>query len=225
MQEEKRFILELKNQGTDEELKSDVLRCAKLVAPDYLSSSKYSEIGKYHSDTIARRFGNRKWSEALKLLGIDIPIIKHTDKDLLDNIANVWIAKGTQPSRRDMDNHPISKVSSGAYLRRYKTWSIALKTFIEYINSNDDIVFNPNSMTTNNIVHHTSREPSDKLKVQVLKRDGNKCKICGVECDEGLHKLHFDHIKPWSKGGETTLDNLRVLCKTCNEALGNSNET
>lgn len=55
-------------------------------------------------------------------------------------------------------------------------------------------------------------------------RDGNHCKICGVKCDEGLHKLLFDHIKPWSKGGETTYENLRVLCKVCNEALGNSND-
>ena len=51
-------------------------------------------------------------------------------------------------------------------------------------------------------------------------RDGNKCRICGVICDGGIHKMHFDHIKPWSKGGETTLENLQVLCSVCNEALG-----
>ena len=28
--------------------------------------------------------------------------------------------------------------------------------------------------------------------------------------------LHVDHIKPWSKGGETNLDNLRTLCSVCN---------
>ena len=55
-------------------------------------------------------------------------------------------------------------------------------------------------------------------------RDGNRCQICGVKCNDGIHKIHFDHIIPWSKGGETTLDNLRVLCSDCNLALGNDNE-
>ncbi len=32
---------------------------------------------------------------------------------------------------------------------------------------------------------------------------------------------HIDHIKPWSKGGETVLENLQTLCATCN--LGKSN--
>ncbi len=52
-------------------------------------------------------------------------------------------------------------------------------------------------------------------------RDGNKCRICGVECSGGLHNIHFDHIIPWSKGGETVLENLQVLCSSCNEAKGN----
>ncbi|MBR3492908.1 MAG: HNH endonuclease, partial [Bacteroidales bacterium] len=47
------------------------------------------------------------------------------------------------------------------------------------------------------------------------------CRICGVECSGGLHNIHFDHIIPWSKGGETTLENLQVLCSACNEAKGN----
>ena len=69
--------------------------------------------------------------------------------------------------------------------------------------------------------HRTPREPSARLKVQVLMRDGNKCRLCGVECNDGLHNIHFDHIIPWSKGGETTLDNLQILCSDCNLAKGN----
>ena len=37
----------------------------------------------------------------------------------------------------------------------------------------------------------------------------------------GNVELHVDHIKPWSKGGETVLENLQTLCATCN--LGKSN--
>jgi 5-methylcytosine-specific restriction endonuclease McrA len=71
------------------------------------------------------------------------------------------------------------------------------------------------------IKHFTKREPSDRLKVQVLMRDGNKCRLCGVVCNDGLHKIHFDHIIPWSKGGETVLENLQVLCSDCNLSKGN----
>jgi 5-methylcytosine-specific restriction endonuclease McrA len=30
-----------------------------------------------------------------------------------------------------------------------------------------------------------------------------------------------DHIVPWSKGGETILENLRTLCSKCNLGKGN----
>ncbi|MBA3804703.1 MAG: HNH endonuclease, partial [Acidobacteria bacterium] len=33
--------------------------------------------------------------------------------------------------------------------------------------------------------------------------------------------LHVDHIRPWSKDGETLLENLQTLCSECN--LGKSN--
>lgn len=62
---------------------------------------------------------------------------------------------------------------------------------------------------------------TDKLRYTVLKRDGFRCKICGRSAEDGV-KLHVDHIIPVSKGGETTLDNLRALCEQCN--LGKSDE-
>lgn len=124
-----------------------------------------------------------------------------------------------------MDNKELSKISSGTYLRHYGTWYKALECFISYISEKDvDTSIETPGATSSVIKHKTKRDPSDRLKVQVLMRDGNRCRICGVECSGGLHNIHFDHIKPWSKGGETTLENLRVLCSHCNEALGNSEE-
>ena len=122
-----------------------------------------------------------------------------------------------------MDNKALSSISSGTYLRHLGTWYNALDKFIEYINNDDDeslIDLDEGKNEVNGVKHKTKREPSDRLKVQVLMRDGNKCRICGVVCDGGIHKMHFDHIIPWSKGGETTLENLQVLCSVCNEALG-----
>ena len=55
----------------------------------------------------------------------------------------------------------------------------------------------------------------DSLRYDVLKRDNFKCQICGSSAYDGV-KLHVDHIVPVSKGGKTTLDNLRTLCDRCN---------
>ena len=71
--------------------------------------------------------------------------------------------------------------------------------------------------------HKTKREPSVGLRFQVLKRDHFKCRVCGMSpAKDPSIELHIDHIVPWSKGGETTLENLQTLCSACN--LGKSNE-
>ena len=62
-----------------------------------------------------------------------------------------------------------------------------------------------------------SRVISDKLRYQVLKRDNFKCCACGASpAKNPAVELHIDHILPWSKGGETTLENLQTLCSKCN---------
>ena len=139
---------------------------------------------------------------------------------MLDNIRDVWLIKGLQPTRRDMDNKNLSRISSGVYLRNFGSWYNALDVFAQYMSDED--------ANNDNVVsilgegkHYTKREPNNRLKVQVLMRDGNRCRLCGIECNDGLHNIHFDHIVPWSKGGETTLENLQVLCNDCNSAKGN----
>lgn len=67
----------------------------------------------------------------------------------------------------------------------------------------------------------TTRVISDKLRYQVLKRDNFKCCACGASpAKDSSVELHIDHIVPWSKGGETTMENLQTLCSKCN--LGKS---
>ena len=62
-----------------------------------------------------------------------------------------------------------------------------------------------------------SRVISDKLRYTVLKRDNFKCCACGASpAKDPSVELHIDHIVPWSKGGETTIENLQTLCSKCN---------
>ena len=70
--------------------------------------------------------------------------------------------------------------------------------------------------------HKTPRVIKDKLRYQVLKRDNFKCCACGASpAKDPSVELHIDHILPYSKGGETILENLQTLCSRCN--LGKSN--
>jgi hypothetical protein len=52
------------------------------------------------------------------------------------------------------------------------------------------------------------------VKLEVWKRDGGKCSLCGA-ADE----LHFDHILPFAKGGTSlTAANVQLLCARHNLA-------
>ena len=57
----------------------------------------------------------------------------------------------------------------------------------------------------------------DSTRRAVLDRDGCACVLCGSD-----YKIELDHIVPYSKGGQHTVDNLRVLCKPCNRRKGAS---
>jgi len=62
----------------------------------------------------------------------------------------------------------------------------------------------------------------DWIKRDVTMRDGNQCthtNWLGKRCKE-TKKLEYDHIIPWSNGGENTVDNLCLLCPIHNKQKG-----
>lgn len=215
------FSIVKRGQASDEDLLNDVVAVKGKLHKESLTIKEYDAIGKYNSSTIIRRFGS--WNNALNLTGTNISNRYYSDEEFVENIKNVWLTLGRQPTRREMNDRKISHISSTSYIRKFGSWYNALEFFVFQIESENDSKIQVPVIDEDGFTHHTSRDPNDRLKVRVLMRDGNKCKICGVTCDGGLHKIHFDHVVPWSKGGETTLENLRVLCAECNLALGNSN--
>lgn len=63
--------------------------------------------------------------------------------------------------------------------------------------------------------------PSGRMRFKVFERDRFRCVACGNSpATDPACKLHVDHIEPYSKGGRTTLDNLRTLCAACNWSRG-----
>lgn len=56
------------------------------------------------------------------------------------------------------------------------------------------------------------------VKDEVIARDGYVCQLCGGDVDP--LDMHLDHIKPWSKGGPSTVSNLQVAHALCNMKKG-----
>lgn len=219
------YVIKRRVNPTEYDILEDIKMVIHKLGQSSITMKEYDAYGTYSVSAAIRKLGT--WNSILERLNAPLNNVFYHDEDLLNNIKDVWLRKGTQPTRRDMDNKNWSQMSSGAYLRHFGTWYKALDRFVEYINKEDDdtsISLSSDNSIDSTYKHKTKREPSDRLKVQVLMRDGNRCRICGAKCDGGIHKLHFDHIKPWSKGGETTLDNLQVLCSVCNAALGDSDK-
>jgi 5-methylcytosine-specific restriction endonuclease McrA len=52
----------------------------------------------------------------------------------------------------------------------------------------------------------------------VIDRDGYLCGICGGDVEPT--DVHLDHIYPYSLGGPTTFNNLRVTHSRCNVKKG-----
>lgn len=211
----------------DEDLLSDMNNVANGLGKKSISSREYNDGNvKYTSGTIASRFGS--WNNALQKAGLEL--VQRRDvsiEELFINLEQVWISIGQQPTFRDMIR-PLSKYSTHQYMAKFGTWRTALAEFVRYINLNNqmDSIDTKKAEMNKEIAqneikefkHTTKRFPSERLKVQVLMRDGNKCKLCGITVTG--ESIHFDHIKPWSKGGETVLENIQVLCKVHNLAKG-----
>lgn len=60
----------------------------------------------------------------------------------------------------------------------------------------------------------TQRFFNDSQKKELLKKANGVCVGCGASLPETTY--HADHITPWSKGGETDVENGQILCVDCN---------
>jgi hypothetical protein len=65
-----------------------------------------------------------------------------------------------------------------------------------------------------------NRAPTPKTRMDVLKRDGRRCRICGRRPDDSVDlELNVHHIRPWGLGGASKANNLITLCHTCHNGL------
>ncbi len=68
---------------------------------------------------------------------------------------------------------------------------------------------------------HNRLIPRDVM-LKVVRRDGQICQKCNNPVLD--NEVEFDHIIPFSRGGESTMENLRLIHKDCNRRKSNSLE-
>ena len=202
----------------DEELIADLKKVADSLGKPTVGQKEYRELGQFQDSTATRRFGS--WNAALRAAGLSVSNeVSISDEQLFANILQLWQLYGRQLRRSELAQSP-STISQSPYNRRFGSWSAALDAFVEYANGTDETVLS--TATVRGQRRRTGRDPSLRLRWHVLQRDHFACCGCGASpaFSAGV-ELHVDHVVPWSKGGETILENLQTLCANCN--LGKSN--
>ncbi len=206
------------HKASDEKLVKDLVRVSEIIGCPRITIEEYDSYGKFNSSTVARHFGT--WNRALEQAGLQISNKYYTVQELYDNLAKIWIELGHQPSRREM-SAAGSLISYKAYERKFGKWSIALKSFVEYYNSDPELLPVNEANKPQLLAHKTSRDVNLRLRFFVMQRDNFRCCLCGAApAKDPSVVLHVDHIVPWSKGGETVVDNLQTLCSKCNLGKG-----
>lgn len=67
-------------------------------------------------------------------------------------------------------------------------------------------------------LRNITREIPRVTQFRVLKRENQICSDCGNAVKD--EDIEFDHVIPWSKGGSSDENNIRLLCMKCNRKKG-----
>ncbi len=219
---------------SDDDFFEDVRAVAAQLGRNYVSIEEYAKYGKYSHGSKVKKY--KSWDAIMFASGLEStpfrtgPNQKYSDEELFQEIERVWIKLGRQPLATDFNRKEFN-YGRNTFLRRFGGWRKALEAFVEYINADrteDDgltqhqtVLQEEKQQEQKGIHHRTKREVNLRMRFKVMARDSFKCCICGrsPSSTPGL-VLHIDHIKPWSKGGETVMENLQTLCQDCN--LGKS---
>ena len=233
--------LDLKNHSfrvnaSNDDIIKDVIRVKNIYKKDTITRQEYDAYGVFRGGTLFRH--GMTWNQILQMCGLELNENRNiSNENIFAEIERLWIKLGRQPTTTDIKNG-ASIYSLNTFSRRFGSWRKALVAFIDYVNAdesqdhvnNGDRAAESVSNVQNGLKdscersvakHKTQREPNLRLRFKVLSRDNFRCCICGASpSTDSTVKLHIDHIVPWSKGGETVLENLRTLCSKCN--LGKS---
>lgn len=219
---------------SDDQVIEEIRRVARVLN----KSSMTKEDLRANSETISAgilrgRFGS--WEEGMRKAGLEVSAAYHrrfSDEEYFENLLNVWTHYGRRPLCRELRDPP-SKIGGGGYEQRFGSFRKALAAFVARMNQDDGedegvSEDRPISAPVREVTRKVTVSAEDRrsirlgLRWQVFNRDRFKCVACGASpATDPTCVLHVDHIVPYSRGGKTTPDNLRVLCEKCNLGKGN----
>ena len=205
---------------TNQDLIADMHRVANAHADCRFTQTLYRQHGKFSEGTIIKRFGT--WNSGVEAAGLKV-ILKQNipEQELFAALSELWTRLGRQPKYAELTK-PHFPYSAKPYEQRFGSWRKALEAFVAYANSEDIESRDAPGEMVGLKACHTSRSISLRLRFKILQRDNFRCCACGASPALTPGTLfEIDHVIPWSKGGETELDNLQTLCLTCNQGKSN----
>lgn len=233
------MAFKLERNRIDKVSKKAIIDELKRVAEHYgyreFTGREFDKVAtKCKKTTVLNNFDS--WTLALKVTGLELKSHKKPRKDqipeqqLFIELERIWKLLGHRPSRNEWEASS-PKYSYTTYKSRFDGWVNACARFIDYKSGGTLLSEDESQSKKDETSEQESIDlPQNKkrhiplgLRLEVLKRDNYRCAYCGRSpATEVGVVLHIDHVAPFSKKGETVLNNLQCLCDDCN--LGKSNK-
>lgn len=168
---------------------------------------KQTELTPQKQNKILSRIENKSSRECEKIL-LDYSLPKPATKEVIKahspnvNLITISISDETLKiinELKDLVSH--QKLSNDGL------WKLAFSVALKKLLSEK---YHLNSKETAS--ESSTRYIPASVKKNVFLRDKGKCRTCN-----GTYKLQFDHILPYAMGGKSSLENLRLLCFSCNQ--------
>lgn len=211
------FRFDLKARRTrlsDGDLVAALQSAAAAFDEGYFSTTQYDSLaGKRPcSSTIINRFGS--WKRALALIGVTgVRQRRYSPELLIANLEKIWKDLGFPPGKRKIAKLG-EKISERPYINHWGSVNAACMALAAFHNGE----MSEDQLLAGNTEKPTRKTIPLKDRWAVLKRDNYRCTRCGrsPSSDHSV-ELEVDHDTPLAKGGRDELDNLRTLCRECNQ--------
>ena len=177
-----------------------------------------------HSNAIRKRFGG--WGKALQAAGFRVQRWSKLDpRDMVTAFRDCWREQQSVPSQRQLSeylenhNYPFRAKSC----ERFFGGLGRLAKLIVQVQEGQ--LPESKLYERHKPVRRLYQAVPHKLRLAVLKRDGHRCVKCGANPkDDKSVRLEVDHIKPGSRGGPATMENLQTLCFSCNQGKSDDDD-
>lgn len=154
-------------------------------------------------------------STATRLLFIGLWCLADREGRLVDSPRRIWAEIFPYEPDVDVDDC-INQLEQRGFVIRYNASGkkyIQITNFVKHQNPHhkevESVIPAPDGHV--NFVCDGYIPLNGKIREEVFASHPNECAYC-----KSVDRLQVDHIVPVSRGGNSTLDNLQILCANCN---------